>query len=455
MVVHMTGEKRRTRTRRRYLRGVTVGAAAAVAGCLGVVPDELPGSGSGRTDDGKRPDGGSTASSATATSNRGSGDTPAPADTATAQPDVLHGTYRSYRAGPDRRAFAPDAGSVGVDPGVAETLRLASGVYQPIVDGRQVYLTRRRYQPGQPTVAAFDLADWTRLWARDLGAPARGPPALAGNRLFVMTSAGLRALGRAGNVDWESTAGSVGGFVPAVTDDAVFVAGDRGLTALRHDGAREWSLPLGDGPIGPPAADGTAVYVPLARGDESAVVAFDAEDGTSRWRRGTEIGDGVPPILAGDEVYASSPLVQGGVRALSAGDGSSRWRGRAPAFRPPAVTDGHVVTASRSSATAYTSDGSAAWDNEVVGTVVAGPVATPDTVYVGAGGDDTSVLYAFDLATGERRWTLSLDWALDALPAVLDGGLLAATRDDEAGSERLLVVTGADSPPIREGTATP
>jgi outer membrane protein assembly factor BamB len=130
------------------------------------------------------------------------------------------------------------------------------------------------------------------------------------------------------------------------------------------------------------------------------------------------------------------------VTALARGDGSERWRGDVRPSRPPAVTADRVVAASGSTVTAYRTDGTVAWETDLGDDVTAGPVAWRDTVTVAVRSGGASTLLAFGTADGSLRWSLSVDPRLDALPAVADGGLVAASNDGSGGPERLFVVGG-------------
>jgi outer membrane protein assembly factor BamB len=281
------------RTRRRYLRAVALSGAAALAGC--------PTPGDGTDGDGEEsptatatPDPATKTASATptATATR----SPTPTATATPRPQAaVTGTYPGYRGGAERRAFAPDAGTPGA-PAVAAELDLPTAVYQPVLDGRRLYLARRTHTGSAPTVAALDLGQGERLWARDLGARATGAPSVTGEHVFVGTRNGTHALDQTGELVWETETGAATDRVPAVTDERVFVAGDGTLAAYAHDGTETWAIPLGTRPLAAPAAADGRVYVVLPRdGDDPDLVAFDGASGSSRWRRAVEIDAGYPP----------------------------------------------------------------------------------------------------------------------------------------------------------------
>lgn len=418
---------------------------AALAGCLG---------GGGDTDE--TPTGsptGTGTSTRTSTETPAAGPTVSPTATArapetstvTATPTPgplvdLSGSYPAYRAGPGRRAFAPDAATPSSTAAVAYTLDLPAPVHQPVVSGSTVYLSVRDHDPGDPTVAAYDLRRGTRLWAQDLGTAATAAPSLAGERLVVGTAAGTYGLAPDGSVAWEVPDAPTP-FPPAVTDERVFVAGERKLTALSHDGTRDWGLAIDTTPRAGPAADGRAVYVVLPRGDRSDLVAFDPGRGLSRWRATVTVDTGRPPVVAGETVYVASNRVQGGITAVSVDGGDPLWSTPVRAVRSPVVTDDYLVAMTSSGIECVDrADASEVWQAPLTGELLAGPVASADTTVVSIMGEEgTPIVLAYETATGTPRWSLTTEDPLEAFPAVVDGGLVTATRG-ESGPVRLLVV---------------
>lgn len=151
------------------------------------------------------------------------------------------------------------------------------------------------------TVAAFDRAG-RRQWSVAL--PARAvtrPPAVAGDVLVVRGDRRLVGLGIAdGSRVWERSVGRLRGSA-AVAGDVLYQLEGRGLTARSGVNGRHWWR-----------------FEPAAR------------------RRVAH-----PPAVASDTVYAAG---RGWLRALSAADGSVRWRidaGRA--HEGPLVAGGTVV----------------------------------------------------------------------------------------------------------------
>jgi|GEM_PF-1558639 len=424
--------------RRGYLRRAALAAAAGLAGCASL--------GGGTPTDRTTPtpsDEPATESTATPTLTETTTPSPTPSPTPTPEPlAAVSGTYPSVRYDAGRRSFAPDATGPTEAPAVAYTLDLPSAVYQPVVDGERLYLARRRRGPDGSTVEAVDLPRGTREWAVDLGRRAVAAPTVAGDRVFVQTADGTYGLASDGSVVWSS--GTVGptGFAPTAVGERVYAAGEDGLAAYDAGGDRRWTLPLRTSPIAAPAADESTVYL-LAPRDQMTtdVLAFDADDGATAWRTSVAAEAGFPPVRAGDALYLTSDLQQGGVTALAADGGDELWRATQQLDHGTAVTADRVVVAAGDRVFARSrTDGSLDWSTSVGATVAADPVADRDTVYVALDGEDGGSVHALGLDGGDGCWTVGFDRPVDA-PVVVDGGLLVATRDRDDGAERLHVLT--------------
>lgn len=366
----------------------------------------------------------------------------APDPTATQTPEVLAavaGDYPAYRHDAGRRSYTPSTAGPAAAPDVAYTLELPAGVTQPVVDGHRLALAFHG-ESESPTVATYDLRRGTRLWTADAGAPAGTAPVVVGDRVLVQTSRGTYALDGEGATDWRSRAVTTGGFDPTVVGDRVYAVGGRGMAALGLDGSETWSVPLGAEPLAPPTADADTVYLLVPRDTTTmGVLALDAEDGTTAWRRAVEARSGFPPTRAGDVVYVTSDRRQGGVTALAADSGDRLWRSDVRLDRGPAVTDDRIVVARGSRLLGLSrADGSVDWSTDVANDVRTDPVADSETAYVGVDAGDGGLLAAVATGSGTIRYTLSLDRPVDRV-VILEEGLAVTTGD----AERLHVLVGA------------
>ena len=179
-----------------------------------------------------------------------------------------------------------------------------------------------------------------------------------------------------------------------------------------------WKMPLGSGYSSIVAAGETGLTM-FADGEDDLLVAFDTGTGEEGWRYR------IAPMHAGhsgsDDGPSSTPTVHDGVAY-----------GLGPA--------GHLFAV-------RLSDGSAIWARRLPGAeassphygFASSPLVAGDLLIVQAGGPDERALSAFDLRSGETRWTLEgspLSYQSPAL-AQIHGRELLVTVDD-------LVLRGID-----------
>ncbi|WP_323676171.1 PQQ-binding-like beta-propeller repeat protein [Halorubellus sp. PRR65] len=176
--------------------------------------------------------------------------------------------------------------------------------------------------------------------------------------------------------------------------------------------AVETSWPI-DRPV---VADGT-VYLPTMPG----LMAFDASDGTERWRFSTD-GDGGErfrsPAVHGGTVYVTA---EPGLLALDASDGTERWRVETPGRVQAAVAvsrDWKTLYVGDDTGAVYrvALDGTVEWRTEVFGPVTRIVVDVIGGAYVGTGGGEVYRVY-----DGDGLWRKRVPGKVTAL-ALDDGG---------------------------------
>ncbi|WP_435066543.1 PQQ-binding-like beta-propeller repeat protein [Haloplanus sp. C73] len=201
-----------------------------------------------------------------------------------------------------------------------------------------------------------------------------------------------------------------------------------------------------------PRADGAAVSAPVVDADtvylatSAGAVALALGDGSVRWRTDSispttmastvGVDELVPPVVADGRVYlaASSGLV-----ALDAADGETVWRYDSSPTGVPAVHGSGLFVPLEERLAHLDGDGAERWTADVD----ASHPAVADGRVVASGREET---VALDAATGERRWSASVD--AETHPVVADGtvylgaygGVTALVLDD--GSERWHVDRG-------------
>lgn len=169
----------------------------------------------------------------------------------------------------------------------------------------------------------------------------------------------------------------------------------------------------------PSGGAGRAIYIfagAIASSDPWDVVALEIGSGRVLWRHGTGGTGTVPPVAAGDTIYATvyrdlpNAYHQGFLDALAAASGSLRWEHpvAGPVDTFPAVANGLVYLSvdgsqpeDRGTLEAMrATDGTVVW-HASVSVYVSSPTVVGGVVYLLAG----SEVLAFDAVTGTQRWT--------------------------------------------------
>lgn len=208
-------------------------------------------------------------------------------------------------------------------------------------DDHTVYATS-----GYGVAMAFAAADGKPLWRTDVGAPLRGSPAIAGERLylisqdnqiFALNSAnGTKAWDVAGTIE---QAGLLGVATPAIAGTTIVAGFSSGeLNAfLSANGRTVWQDALsrtGRSTAINAIADIDASPVidrdrVFAIGHGGRMVALELTTGTRVWER--NFAGLSMPWVAGDWVFALT--LKGELVALTRAEGKIRWICELPAFR--------------------------------------------------------------------------------------------------------------------------
>ncbi len=155
---------------------------------------------------------------------------------------------------------------------------------------------------------------------------------------------------------------------------------------------------------------------------------------TQKWKLTIGVGDSTP-ALVGDKLFAFGRIGEDEViTCINASDGKTLWQVKYPAgFAPTgpssrhpgprasvAVADGKVVTLGVGGITSCVSaaDGKLLWrkqstkdygDHPYLGETSMSPLIADGLCYVSVGAKNTSAVFAFDLATGDSKWTWKSD----------------------------------------------
>lgn len=381
-----------------------------------------------------------------------------------------------------------DAGRTGNQPGPvpdaapSERWRVQTGWHSqamPVVARGLVIFGSFSLGERLPLLSAVDAASGSVRWqttAPVAWAEFPDAPALAGDVVFAPVQApvaGVMAVAAAtGQPLWYAPFGFTSVTAPAVDADAVYVSG-WGVRDVRNraddtpsgavfaldqrTGRERWRF-LAPVRFGPLAAGRDAIFVPSDHG----LYALDRATGRKRWQARFTPRAGDTPAVIGDTVaFAGTDVTSGnsGVFALDAASGALRWRVALDSpFRSRAGgaatgetfyvawwqddaegQGGHPTLRAfdlRSGEERWTYSGPAAG---VAGTVTE-PMIAGDAVLFGvalppaATGDDANLsgLYAIDMATGAVRWQAGVTTPIRSAPAAL--GTMIYTMGDAQSS---------------------
>ncbi len=257
--------------------------------------------------------------------------------------------------------------------------------------------------PGTPVQASVLRAvDW-QMYGYDLGHTGFNPDE------HLLGPGNVMKLVKA----WTFTDATYASPPPTVVDGVVYVGSfDNNLYAVDAvTGTRLWAFPTGGSIVNSTAAVHRGVVYVGSTDDR--LYAIDAATGTERWSVLT-IGDvRSSPMIDGGALYVGSGdvgAVDGALYKINPSTGDVIWTAPTPApiFEAPAISDGLVYVGSDNQRL-YAFDsatGRKRWWAELNGRPLNSPVVANGVVY-----ESTIVspytmgaLYAFDAATGRRMW---------------------------------------------------
>jgi outer membrane protein assembly factor BamB len=234
---------------------------------------------------------------------------------------------------------------------------------------------------------------------------------------------------------------------PAVGGGLLFLEQAGSLSALHlKDGSVAWTVPITEKLAVPLVWDNGR----LVAGLPASILSFNAEDGTSQWRRDLSARPNRTPSVAGDGVYV--PMADGRVLALRADNGEILWERRLPQAANDILVSGQQLFVGSNDNYLYclnTNDGSTRWRSPRTGAdVVSRPAADDDRVYFVS---LDNVLRAVNRSHGVQQWKKGLAFrpawspiigADTVMVAGSQGPLLALYRKDGTPGGEL--ATGAD-----------
>jgi outer membrane protein assembly factor BamB len=217
---------------------------------------------------------------------------------------------------------------------------------------------------------------------------------------------------------WKSSTGSSGGQPTTgscVVSDALVVCGDGGVIAFRRgDGSQQWRFDgAGDHPgIFPLRANNGRIFA--GSSGHGTIYALDAVTGSVMWTASTlsaePSGANVPSLAVDSDIVVGTFLtganpISGGVIAVDANTGSTRWVTHFPQGAPDSSSGGYSV---------------ALWENSVMGSSLDGKVFVLDR--------STGTIESFFPGVGQRGNVVGITGpvGLDFRPIVVSNSVLFA-----------------------------
>jgi len=366
-------------------------------------------------------------------------------------------------AGAPWSGFRGDAGGTGAVAGdlllplnlkwarhVGGPTELASPV---IADGRVFIAHGTLAEHGSPALVALSLATGAELWRHPTGAEVKGTPAVADDRVVVLTSVGeVQAVDAAsGALLWSFNLGDPADRVdmtsPTVVQGTVYVGGAEMTAALdAATGAVLWQRDLGDDWLATIYSAPVCDDARVAYGLYSGLFVLDRASGAVLWSRAANEREAHrSPVLADGVLYAAGDTFGSQLlRAFDAATGSVLWEAPFPAGNSnsaPAMGQSVVLLGSgNGTLEAFArNDGHSLWSFAVgppiasgrpysnnVSTVTSSPLIAGSYAFFGA---DDGRFYAVQVADGISPWSADLGVPVRSSPAASGTYLLVATVD--------------------------
>ena len=197
-----------------------------------------------------------------------------------------------------------------------------------------------------------------------------------------------------------------------------------------------WQVDLGAGSAASPLVHDGEVIIAARDG---RVIALDAVSGHENWSLQLDAGIAWTPTIAGGTLFVVTE--DGVLRAVRLADRSISWSTDGFLDETIVTVVGDLVLAGAPGELVALSvhDGHEQWRKKVGGS---DRVATDGTV-AHVGGEGSGTLTTLAVADGAELWHLDLDTSRVLTPTIVDGGLVAAGRDN-AGGHNLIVGLAAD-----------
>ncbi len=243
-------------------------------------------------------------------------------------------------------------------------------------------------------------------WSTRLEGEVAGPPAVAGDRVYVTCANGfLYCLDlENGRPVWRFDAGSGIAGMPAVSEEGIFLGTlDGSVFGVGPGGDAKWELEVGGSVMSTPIPEGGRVYFGSS---DNHVYCVDAGDGSVLWSFDAESPVEVSPCLYEGQVFSAS--YEGELFALDAGDGRLLWTysstGLPAVF--PSADDGRVLLATEFEVhCADAQSGKSLWKISTGPTIISNLAIRGNQLIVvhGISGAESETV-SVDVRTGDPLW---------------------------------------------------
>ncbi|MGB3328795.1 MAG: PQQ-binding-like beta-propeller repeat protein [Thermomicrobiales bacterium] len=325
--------------------------------------------------------------------------------------------------------FRGDSSLSGAQPGPAPkgspklAWRFDTGaelLSSPVLDKGTLYIASKTGD-----LLAVDASTGSLRWRTHLTEYViRSSPSVSNDTVYVGAGFSLFAINaQTGETRWKADMRYVGQSTPTVADGIVVIASQEewmfGYDA--RTGAMVWRIPTDGVVFGAPAiANGSVAF----GSDKGTVYSVKLSTGELIWRKTVDGGVVAPAVFAGDRVIVSTD--RGQTLAFSADKGDPLWSAEVGTLQPMAATQDVVVIAATDGGIHALSlgDGSASWLYPTGERTIGAPTTVGGAVVVGAG----SSLLALD-AKGTLLGYYLAQGAVTTSPVTADGYTFFGSAD--------------------------
>lgn len=265
------------------------------------------------------------------------------------------------------------------------------------------------------------------VWTYHANGPVSRSPAVVDGMVYLQGGTGeVTALdATTGEVRWQNAETNAGENTPTVVGETLYLTNvDGQLIALdRATGAEKWRFAETISSESLPTVVDGVIYV---GSEDGAVYAIDANTGSEKWRAQATGGIFRSLSIRDDVIYFGT--MNGHVEARNLVGGSPIWQVTGPdpeqTIGAPAIAEGIVFAGLAPGYSALDAKtGEVLWSSAPIEGSIAN--AAGNGLLISARED--GVVHAYDVKTGEERWTFATGAKVQAAPAIIGDTIYAAS----------------------------